>query len=280
MNPVGLLTSRELSDLILDENYLVSAFAKENIKAIPVIWSDEQDWSKYTAIIIRNPWDYFEHQEKFFNTLNEIQIKTKLYNSFSLINWNLDKNYLFELKSKGGKLPPTEKINSKQELLEKITNSPFDQLVIKPLISAGAYLTYLFDKRLIPAEVMSLPVDRFEFMIQPFLPDIQTEGEYSFIYFGGKFSHSIIKRPKTGDFRVQSEHGGSVHPYNPTEKELLLTDFIHSLLPEMPHYARIDLVRYEGELVIMEVELVEPELFFRIRPESADMLVQSIKRTL
>lgn len=280
MKPIGLLTSAELSDLIPDENYLKNAFSQENIPAFPVVWNSAQNWSDYSAIIIRNPWDYFEHQEAFFSTLKKINEQTKLYNPYSLVKWNLDKNYLFDLKNKGAKLPPTVKVTNKKELEEAINNSAFEEMVIKPLISAGAYLTYRFNKKNVPAEVKNLPVDKYEFMIQPFLPDIQTEGEYSFIFLGGSFSHALVKRPKSGDFRVQSEYGGSVDAYSPTAEELKLTEFIHSILPEKPHYARIDLARYKGELVIMEVELLEPELFFRIRPESAKQLVQSMKGSL
>jgi glutathione synthase/RimK-type ligase-like ATP-grasp enzyme len=280
MKPIGLLTSAELSDLIPDETHLVNAFIQENIPVRPVVWNSKQDWSEFSAVIIRSPWDYFEHQEEFFSTLKKIDEQTKLYNPYSLVKWNLDKNYLFDLKNKGGKLPPTMKVTSKKELDEAIASSQFNDMVIKPVISAGAYLTYRFNKNNIPAEVKNLPVDKYEFMIQPFLTDIQTEGEYSFIFLGGKFSHALVKRPKNGDFRVQSEYGGSVDAYSPTSEELKLTEFIHSILPEKPHYARIDLARYHGELVIMEVELLEPELFFRIRPDSAHQLVHSIKGSL
>lgn len=280
MKPVGLLTSRELAELIPDEKHLVNAFKAQGHSCVPVIWNEEKNWDKFSAVIIRNPWDYFEHQEEFFSTLKTIDQKTKLLNSYSLVKWNLDKNYLFDLKDKGGKLPPTIKITSKTELLNAITHSSFDELVIKPLISAGAYLTYRFNKKNTPDEVKNLPVDKFEFMIQPFLPDIQTEGEYSFIYLGGKYSHALVKKPKAGDFRVQSEYGGTVEAYNPKASELELTAHIFSLLPEAPLYARIDLARFEKELVIMEVELLEPELFFRIRPESAQVLARAVESYL
>ncbi len=280
MLPVGLLTSKALPELISDEKHLVNAFASLNIPCAPVVWNDENNWQKYSAIIIRNPWDYFEHQKDFFNTLEKINQQTKLFNSYSLVKWNLDKNYLFDLQDRGAKLAPTKKITNKQELEKAIHDSLFSDMVIKPLISAGAYLTYRFNKNAIPEEVKNLPVNDYEFMLQPFIPAIQTEGEYSFIYLGGKFSHALIKKPKSGDFRVQSEFGGSVDAYSPTEKELTLTNFIHTLLPENPFYARIDLARYENELVIMEVELLEPELFFRIRPESAMQLAQSVKASL
>ena len=280
MKPVGLLTSHELHQLIPDESHLVKAFLAENIPVRPVVWNSHQIWSDFSAVVIRNPWDYFEHQNLFFQTLEEINKQTKLYNPYSLIKWNFNKNYLFDLKQKGGKLPPTIKINSQDQLLQAIADSHSEEMVIKPVVSAGAYLTYRFNKNNVPAEVKNLPVDKYEFMLQPFLKDIQTGGEYSFIFLGGQYSHAIVKRPKSGDFRVQSEYGGSVEAYSPSEKELELTEFIHSLLPEKPYYARIDLARYEGELVIMEVELLEPELFFRIRPDSAAQLVKSIKGTL
>lgn len=280
MKPIGLLTSQELSQLIPDENYLITALAQENLSAQPVIWNQKNNWSDYQAIIIRNPWDYFEHQELFFSTLQEISTQTKLFNSYPLVKWNLNKAYLFDLQKIGAHLAPTIRISGKENLLPLIQNSPYEDLVIKPLISAGAYLTYRFKKSHIPPDVLNLPVDHYEFMLQPFLPDILTEGEYSFIYLGGHFSHAIVKRPKSGDFRVQSEYGGSVDPYAPSESELKMTDFIHSILPEKPHYARIDLARFEGKLVIMEVELLEPELFFRTSPGSAKLLAQSIKASL
>ena len=280
MKPVALLTSRELKDLIPDELHLVSALASISLTSQPVIWNEETNWAQYSAVIIRNPWDYFEHQEEFFAVLAKINKETKLFNPYSLVKWNLDKNYLFDLKNKGGELPPTIKVTSKMELLNAITHSSFDELVIKPLISAGAYLTYRFNKNNTPMEVLNLPVDKYEFMIQPFLPDIQTEGEYSFIFLAGKFSHAIVKKPKTGDFRVQSEFGGTVTPYEPSPAELKLGEFIFSILPEIPLYARIDLARYEGNLKIMEVELLEPELFFRIKPEAALTMAKEVKLKL
>jgi glutathione synthase/RimK-type ligase-like ATP-grasp enzyme len=114
-----------------------------------------------------------------------------------------------------------------------------------------------------------------EFMLQPFLTGIVEEGEYSLFYFYGHYSHSILKQPGSGDFRVQEEHGGQLKSIQPCEEMLTTARHCLAALPEDVLYARIDLVRHKNEFVVIEIELIEPSLYFNMDADSPQRFVDA-----
>jgi hypothetical protein len=272
---IGLLTSRDLPFSIKDEDHLIQAFAGLSIKAEPVIWEDPQDWAQFEAIIVRTPWDYFQKINQFWQSLEHIAAKTLLLNPLPLMQWNRDKHYLLELQQQGVEILPSFEIRNLKHLLETMQTLEADRFVLKPFVSAGAYKTYAFEAGKIPAEIEQINFSQESFMLQPFLKEIQTQGEASLMYFNNEFSHAILKLPALGDFRVQEDFGGVVKKYIPGTAELSLAEKVLSLIPFKALYARVDISWWRERPCLMEVELIEPELFFRMNPESALKLVKA-----
>ena len=146
--------------------------------------------------------------------------------------------------------------------------------MVKPLVGASGYDTFLLDSKDSGIDV-SVLLGR-EVIIQPFMKDILTEGEISFLYFKGNYSHSVIKSAGNGDFRIQEEHGGKVKRYIASKEELTYIDNILSKVEYEWSYARVDVVRSEGKLLLMELELIEPELFFRFSDNGESALIKSL----
>ncbi|MDX5339016.1 MAG: hypothetical protein LPK25_08315 [Cyclobacteriaceae bacterium] len=254
---------------------LVHPFLEElgwKVQNIP--WDQETDWDQFDLVVIRSPWDYQDHLPEFLRVLYRIDhSKTMLLNPLEVVHWNINKSYLFELGSKGVELVPTLKPSILQlsDIREAFHTFQTEELVVKPLIGANADDTYrlkISDEQQWP---MVLPPFKNKVgILQPFIPSIIQEGEFSLIFFQGKLSHTILKTVKNGDFRVQEEHGGGVIPI-PNPEPALVEAAAKALaaLPEQPFYARVDLVRTpQNTFALMELELIEPCLYFRFDPES------------
>jgi glutathione synthase/RimK-type ligase-like ATP-grasp enzyme len=155
--------------------------------------------------------------------------------------------------------------------------------VVKPAISASAHKTWLFDSAALPEkDDLKGRMQSEDFLVQQFIPEIETQGEISFIYIDGRFSHAALKRPAAGDFRVQKEHGGSAELFMPTLDLLKQTDGIVATVPQVRDslYCRIDAVVRDGKLVLMELELIEPELFLGLAESAAEKFADAIVRRL
>ena len=151
-------------------------------------------------------------------------------------------------------------------------------MVVKPTLSANADDTFKLSVSNWHEQQQALS-DTFnqrDFMIQPFLNSVVEEGEYSLFYFGGKYSHAIKKVPQKGDFRVQEEHGGSLHPVAVDEEQLDIAQKALSAMPCEALYARVDLVRQGSGWAIMELELIEPSLYFNLDEQSPQRFVDAL----
>ncbi|MFT6991723.1 MAG: glutathione synthase/RimK-type ligase-like ATP-grasp enzyme [Paraglaciecola sp.] len=238
------------------------------------------DWNDYDAVVIRTTWDYQDDAKGFMACLQRIEASSaQLLNSLKIVEWNISKNYLQDLQNQGINIVPTLWFDSFSltELQAGFSHFDTPQIVLKPLVSAGADHTY----RLTPenlneqADELKAVFAQRKFMLQPFLTGIVDEGEYSLFYFAGHYSHSILKQPQSGDFRVQEEHGGQLKSIQPSED--MLTAARHSLaaLPEDVLYARIDLVRHKNEFAVIEIELIEPSLYFNMDAGSPQRFVDA-----
>ncbi|MBY0516669.1 MAG: hypothetical protein K2P81_07170 [Bacteriovoracaceae bacterium] len=277
MKKMALLTSRALKNLIPDESRLLKIAKEHDLEFHPLIWDEPQDWKNFDAVVVRTPWDYVEKKEKFISVLKEIEsLGVRLINPLKTLTWNFDKKYLLELQELGLPVPKTLilKQTSVIEDLKKFKND----VVVKPVISAGGFETYHLTQNDIKSfDWKKLPWDTHEFMAQEFLPAILTEGEYSLLFFNGEFSHALRKTPKQGEFRVQDDHGGRVHAWQPSKLELSESLSILNKIPYPFSYCRLDLAKNpEGKLMIMEIELIEPELFFRFSDHGEAKFVQSL----
>jgi glutathione synthase/RimK-type ligase-like ATP-grasp enzyme len=278
---IGLLTCDKLPELTLADQQLIPELAKHNIIAKAVIWSDKNiNWNDFDYLIFRNTWDYFEKETEFNLWLDQIErLGIKTLNAIEIIKQNKHKFYLREMEKEGVLILPTIFIDKKANLnLAEITPKHWKKAVIKPAFSAGSYLTTVFDTLDIEKtndEYTKIAQEK-ELLLQEFMPEIQTLGESSFIFFNKKFSHAINKKPIDGDFRVQSQFGGEYTLIQPSQELIDKAQKVVNTFEEKLLYARVDGIVIDGELHLMEIECIEPDLYFDISEGALKRFVSSI----
>ena len=283
MREVCFLTTDDLTGYTFDDELAVEPLASLGWRVSYESWKDNAaEWQRYEAVVIRTPWDYQDDPVGFLQALKRIENSgTRLENPYRIVEWNFNKKYLSYLEAEG--IPVVKTAFSEGRLDEgkfqqfrEIAGT--DEVVIKPTVSATAQDT--FRLREFDAEV-ARKFDGREFMMQPFMASITNEGEYSLFYFNGELSHAILKSPKSGDFRVQEEHGGLISPAEPETELSNLADQVLESLGEPLLYARIDAVRgSSGGFEIMEVELIEPALYFRMDQGSAGRFARAFDQRM
>lgn len=278
----ALLSIENTSGWFIDDDLLHKPLKDLGWHAQNVPWNAPVNWDNFDVVIIRSPWDYQNHFNKFMGVLETIhESKAILLNSLDLVKWNIDKNYLFELHNKGVEIIPTLKVTNlnKEQVLEAFKKLETDQLIIKPMMGANADDTFRIGKN--DLKNINQIIDVFsakEGMIQPFMQNIIEEGEYSLMFFEDRLSHVILKTVGAKDYRVQEEHGGGVLPILKPEKNLInAAQKAMQSLPESPFYARVDMVRTsQNSFALMELELIEPCLYFRFDQKAALHFAQDI----
>lgn len=273
-----------VNQLIREDMYIVEALEKMGIHAIRRGWDDPQfDWLSTQAVIIRTTWNYAQHFPQFRTWLAHVAAQCQLFNPLDVIRWNIEKSYLRDLENRGVHAVTTVYASRDEKLETVMDGHGWEEVVIKPVVSADAAHTYrIHRKDVAQYQVIwqKLQQER-EMMIQPFQRQIAEKGEVSCIVIGNHFSHAVRKIPKNGDFRVQDSHGGSVVTYQPDADEMAFAEQAIAASPWPTLYARADFVRdNEGRLAIMELELIEPELFFRFRPQAATELAEAVQQKL
>ena len=264
-----------LDDLVAYDEILDEPMAQCGWQVSHVSWRKEHvDWSQYEAVIIRSTWDYQDDADAFVTVLETIEKSgTLLLNSLNVVKWNINKNYLREVQVHGAEIVPTLWLERFDFSLVEGYFEHFEteQIVIKPSISANADNTFWLKKGdfLQKKQELQESLKNRQLMVQPFIQSIVDQGEYSLFYFAGEYSHSIIKTPKSGDFRVQEEHGGQLTSISPSEELLTAANKALQTIPEKVLYARVDLVEHQGVFKIMEIELIEPSLYFNLDASAA-----------
>jgi hypothetical protein len=218
-------------------------------------WDQNEEWRSCEAVLIRSCWDYHLRQEEFCQWLARLESSSlRISNPLPAIRWNMDKAYLQELQLAGIRIPPTCWLKSGAigDVGSICAGRGWAEAIVKPSVSASAWLT-----RRCARGAVSGPA-----LVQEFVPEISTRGEWSLVYLGGRFSHAIHKLPAIGDFRVQESFGGTVQAAQPS---LAMIDFADRVLTASPYQkpiARVDIVDSTNHgLLLMELELIEPELF-------------------
>jgi len=274
------------AQLLHEERLLADALESRGLRTQRVAWSRQGfSWSRTRAAVFRSTWDYFDRFAAFSAWLDEVSQMTRLFNAPELLRWNLDKHYLRDLAARGVRLPPTHFIEPGDagSLAAHCAACGLRQAILKPAVSGAARHTYRLEESTIRHhEIIFRELNRSEAMLlQPFLESVLTEGELSFIVIGGRCTHAVRKIAQPGDFRVQDDHGGTVHPHPLSPEEIAFAEHAVAACPAPPLYARVDAVRdHEGALSLMELEVVEPELFFRFHPPAADALAAALAAAL
>lgn len=273
MRRCAFLTMENPKSFVIDDELVLPHMAAHGWQVEQVPWRKPTQWDDYEAVVIRTPWDYQQDPAAFMTVLETInRSSATLVNPIELVRWNLRKSYLRQLQAQGVKIPKTlwlspGELKRAPELIRELNAQEF---VLKPLISANADHTYRLNAQTLQASMPALQqvFQSREAIIQPFLPQVITEGEFSVFFFNLRYSHAILKTPKQQDFRVQEEHGGIIQGIEPEEALMDAAYTVLNATKPDPMYARVDMVRHDGEFLLMELELIEPSLYFRTHPQA------------
>ena len=275
----------DMGDYVTDAELSIEPMARRGWVVEMVAWQDERvNWDDYDAVYICTPWDYPQHADKFVAVLERIDHSSaELVNCLSLVRWTLAKNYLKDLEARGAAIVPSswyEDIDAGM-FPEYFAAHQTNKVVIKPLIGANAMDTYVLTNP-VAQDVVANLVQVFSgrpYFVQPFIEQIQHEGEYSLFFFSGKYSHAILKSPEIGDFRVQEEHGADISSVQPDAELVDVASKVISLVDPGPVYVRADFVRGDGgRYLLMELELIEPSLYFRTNSGAAERFATAFDR--
>ncbi|MFU8859175.1 MAG: ATP-grasp domain-containing protein [Cyclonatronaceae bacterium] len=273
-----------LGNILRDDGLLQKALEERALTSVRIDWaSPDVDWSAFRCAVFRTTWDYFERISEFTAWLNRIEPQVRLCNEAAIIWWNLDKHYLADLESRGVPVVATRFIEpgTAVSLTGLLEETGWDEAVLKPCVSGGARHTYRLNRasagELQTAVQPLLAVESF--LLQPFINDVVITGEDSLIVIDGQYTHAIRKVAKPGDFRVQDDHGGTVHDCRPEPEQIRLAEQAMAACNPVPAYGRVDMVRDNtGRWSVIELELIEPELWLRNHPPAATHLAEAIAR--
>ncbi len=241
-------------------------------------WTNPGDLRAFDLVLPLIAWGYQKDPVNWYALLAALETaRVKIANPISILRWNSDKAYLIELAENGVDVVPTLMAQQLDSAALAMAAEHFGtaNLIIKPPISGGAFGTYrMNDGDPIPDDVAGSRM-----MIQPFMPAITTEGEYSLFYFDGEYSHAILKRPAAGDFRVQDYLGGTEAATIPPDDAVTLAEAALNAAPAKCLYARVDMLRdANGVMRLMELELIEPSLFLQYAGDKGAMFAKAVHK--
>jgi glutathione synthase/RimK-type ligase-like ATP-grasp enzyme len=261
---------------------LRAGLAPHGLTLTPIRWMDpDRDWNRFDAVLVNCAWDYQDHHERFLATLDSIAaMGIPVFNDPATVRWNIRKTYLREMEAMGVPIIPTRwpEAPTAADITTAMDAFASDDVILKRQVGGGAREQVRYTRANLPAAgaVMDRPG-----MIQPFIPAIATEGEFSFLFVDGAFSHALLKRPKSGDYRIQAAYGGVSQAIDPTPEDRSAAQRVLDVLISPPLYARVDMVRGAGGyLLLMELEVLEPYLFPEEGPGIGAMLGAALARRL
>jgi len=278
---IVLATSAALPGLAPDDRLLLRALRARGLAAEPVVWEDRLfDWGRASICVIRSTWDYAYRREEFLAWVRRTADVLPLWNPAPVVHWNTHKQYLVDLAARGVPTVPTRVLGagSRTPLADVLADTGWDDVILKAAVAqTGRYLMRVRPDdhaagqrhldRLLPAEDM---------LVQPFLPGVTEEGETSLVFVDGAFSHAARKRPAPGDFRVHDDFDGTIESVTPTAAQFDVARRALGAVGEPLLYARVDLVPGPDGPVVMEFELVEPDLYLATAPGSAERLAAAV----
>lgn len=278
--------SEYVMNILWEDNLLKSALEKHNLKVVRIDWADPDfDWNSTRCAVFRTTWDYFDRFPEFDAWLSRVKEKTMFINPIEQVRWNMNKTYLRDLSEKGIKIVETKFIEQRETktLHELFLEMHCEDVILKPMIAGAARHTYLLNHGNVGEHeaIFQELIKEEGMMMQPYQYSITTKGEISLMVIGGEFTHAILKKAKSGDFRVQDDFGGTVHDYEPGYLEMEFAEKVVKACDPLPAYARVDVMwDNSGDFVLSELELIEPELWFRENMLAAEKLARYIKKKI
>jgi hypothetical protein len=283
---IALATCHDLPEWEMDDRPLHQALEEAGVRAPRVVWNDPSvDWARFDACLIRTTWDYTERHAAYVAWADRVGSLIPLFNPAATVRWNTHKSYLRDLADRGVPTVPTEWLprGSQVDLRSTMTRLGWRRGFLKPAIGATARHTFRFRRE--PTELIAAQahLDRLlpeeEMLLQPYLESVEREGELSAVFIDGALSHAVRKVPVPGDYRVQDDFDAHDEPAALARDDLEAAWRAWRAAGADLLYGRADFLRGPGgRLLLTELELVEPSLFFRHAPAAAPRLAAALRR--
>lgn len=280
MPNIALCTCAALPNGDHDDVHLTEALTRQGATAEWVVWSSPTaDWSRFDGVLIRSTWDYTHDWSGFLRWSEHVGSVSRLFNAPEIVATNGDKRYLQRL---GAPMPETVWIDrgGSANLAALLGDRGWTRGFIKPQVGADSEGTLRFALDATGLETAQSHLNQLlqtnGAIIQPYLESVETLGEVSLICVDGKVAHGVRKIPVAGDYRVQDNHGARDVSWEPDPQAIVIAESVMSGTDAL--YARVDLLKHEGQWVLNELELIEPSLFFRRAPQTADLLATALLR--
>jgi glutathione synthase/RimK-type ligase-like ATP-grasp enzyme len=256
---------------------VVEALRARGVDAALLAWDADAPWGDYDLVLVRSPWDYFDRLDHFLGWTEAVGTVTRIVNPPSVIRWNSHKGYLAQMGQQGVPVLPTLMIDrGAPDSVDQLMGCGWGDVVIKPAVDGGARETLRARSGSAEAATHTARLAAAgDVVVQPYAAQIEA-GETSLLFFGGEFSHAVRKVPAPGDYRVQEHHGGTEHPHEPSARELETARQAMAHAPGRLTYARVDLVDVEGVPTLMELEVIEPDLFLRVDDAAMGRFVAAV----
>lgn len=281
MKTVALVTYSKQPKLFDSDNLLIDPFKKHGSKPLSIPWDKKNvTWEKYDLVILRSTWDYHYRIPEFLDWLNKLEsLKVNLWNPVNIIRWNMNKKYLLDLERMRIPIIPTLLFSKEtiKEARKMIIARGWEEIVIKPAYGASSYKIGRIKSEELDPEILQLVniLGESDVLIQPFVKDVNLEGEVSFIFINKQYSHAVLKKPKKNEFRSQRKYGGKEITINPPVSFIFQAKRVLDNIPSPILYARIDGLIINGQFLLMELELIEPDLFFNKNKDAAEKFVEA-----
>ena len=275
---IALVTCRKYPELTADDQVLASALRSRGAAVIAADWRDAGfPWHSVDCAVLRSTWDYHLHADEFAEWVDQVGSLTHLINPASLVRWNGNKRYLKDLAERGVPVVPFLLAEPNTPPPYRALGSPgWDEIVVKPLVGASAWQIVRIKAAQLE-HALTPELRSTGYIVQPYASEIE-DGEYSLVFFGGAYSHTVLKKPRQGDFRTQHELGATRSVVDPDPAVLAAATDVLRALPATPVYARVDGIVQNGRFVLMEAELIEPELYFLFVPAAAERFADALLR--
>jgi glutathione synthase/RimK-type ligase-like ATP-grasp enzyme len=278
---IVLATSRSDPDVTVSDRLYAEALERRGCVVSAAPWDGPAAaFADADAVVLRATWGYYRTLEAFRAWTETTAAASRLFNSIDLVRWNLRKDYVSKLSDAGIRVPRSHVVPCEVSAIERVfAATGWRRAVVKPAIGASGHSVELLERATLATKVAGLAEEARAagVVVQEFLPEI-AEGELSLVYFDGAFSHAIRKRPPPGEFRSNSRYGPTRTAEAPPAAVAEQGAACLAVLPELPLYARVDGVVRDGQLMVIEVEVLEPALFMEFDPPSAERFAAATLR--
>lgn len=280
---MALATAAHYPELAPDDQILHAELLRRGIDAVPIVWDSGADWSEYETIVVRSIWDYHLKFPRFRKWLDDLDASgARVLNPTSILRSNADKQYMVELANAGIRITPTRVVmkRDRDSLSDVLLETGWKHAVVKPTVSSTGYETWFVSKPITPEdeERFLMQHGKMDVLVQEFADGVKA-GEMSFVFIAGAYSHAVLKRAAQGEFRVHNEHGGTVESFDAPPAHIAWAASVVATLPRNSWtYARVDAVADTAGMMVMELELLDPELFLAYNTKAVQTFADAILR--